>query len=145
MIDVSSILGKPWVERSCDPEIGLDCAGVVTWAMRELGVPDALLPVWPGDATDIKAVTEASREWVEVPLNAKMRAGDVVLAASGRTYGNRPHLLVVVNESPCVVATSVERDGVVVKPASRIVGAQGLYRWPAVARIVGAPLEYYRQ
>lgn len=142
---MTPILGKPWVEGSSDPAVGLDCAGVVTWVMRQLGVPEDELPEWPGTAqhqADPREVKRCAAMWQPVHLRSKMRVGDVVTTAPHKdTARHVPHLLVVVSESPLRVASSVERDGVIVKAGSRIVAPTGVYRWPAAARIVGAPTE----
>jgi cell wall-associated NlpC family hydrolase len=138
-VDVTRILGSPWVQGGQDPETGMDCAGVVLWVFRELGLDREAMPCFPSTTENVTPdqLRETANKWHELHLSAKFRVGDVIL--SQLPNNGPPHVSVVVQDSPCMVATSIERSGVVIHPPSRINSPAGVYRWPAAAALVGAP------
>ena len=141
-VDVLPILGKPWVDGGCDEAVGFDCAGVCLWVLERIGVAREDLPVFPTlsqNKPDPDELARCSALWVNVPLASRMRIGDVILSRMDATnIGARPHLAIIVKESPCMVASSVDRAGVIVRSAAHLHEPQFIYRWPAAAAIVGA-------
>lgn len=148
-ININPILGSPWLEGGRGGvDRGLDCSGVVLWCLEALGVAADELPIFPGASgqkVDPALVRASAALWYEVSLADRLRLGDVLFCRRSEEPGwEVPHLEVVVDQSPARCASAVEHDGVVTRLASRVKNVRHVYRWPAAAKLVGAPLPEFK-